>query len=561
MTESNPNPPSAPEASLVKRQRPWWVKLLRWGSLGLASLVTLLVLVLVLDSWRGQRAWQKYRTEMEAKGAIFDLKGMIPPSVPDEENFAMTPLLKPVMQLDSAAGRPPVESPTNWLEATIEQRVKFLRIHGPEPTFQHLPNGNEIIRSRNEFRDSLPELGNWQLGRATDLVQWQHYYRAVTNFPSPSQSGNPADDVITALSLYDVELTELSEASRRPFARFDIDYLKEPSVAILLPHLANLKGIAQVAALRASAELALGQAERALEDIQIALRMSDSISAEPILISHLVRLSVLNAALGPVWEGIVEHRWNEAQLRQFDSHLAGMDLIAELQHCMKGERCFGNDTLEWLIRHPQKIAALGEIGGGGAAQVSIAAIVLGKLVPKGWLRFEQLNYNRLFDDSLLNHLPESAAGLDVASLQSAAATTTGKLKEKHPPFKAITSHHVFAQLMLPALEKASLRSVNYQAMLNQARLALALERHWLARGTYPETLEKLVPEFVSVLPPDPVNHKPLGYSRVGESGFKLWSIGWNLKDDGGQVVMKSGSTEAIDFERGDWVWPALAVGD
>lgn len=550
MTESNPNPASAPEASPVKRQRPWWVKLLRWGSLSVASLITLLVLVLAVDSWRGQRAWQKYRTEMEAKGVIFDLKGMIPPPVPDDDNFAMTPLLRPALDMH------PTEVPdgkggmTRWKDPAGKERLDSISTRGQMP-YVDGPNG-----------EKLPNDTHWQLGQVTDLKSWQQYYRAITNFPTPPEPGHPAADVLLALSRFDAEIAELREASRRPHARYDIAYDEEPPIAILLPHLGSIRGIAQVASLRASAELALDDQDAALADFLLALRLSDSVSAEPILISHLLRLTVFNVAIRSVWEGLMEHRWNDAHLRQIEARLARLDFITELHQAMRGERAFGNTTMEWIIRNPHMISTLATTKSvGGSSPDSMTARALGKLIPKGWMRFEQLNYNRLFDDLLLNHLPESAAELEVASLQRAAAATTEKLKEKHHPLKAITSHHVFASLLLPALETASMRSVNYQAMLNQVRVALALERHWLARGTYPETLEKLVPEFASVLPPDPVNRKPLGYSRVGDSGFKLWSVGWNLKDDGGQVVMKSRSTEAIDFERGDWVWPALAVGD
>jgi hypothetical protein len=38
-----------------------------------------------------------------------------------------------------------------------------------------------------------------------------------------------------------------------------------------------------------------------------------------------------------------------------------------------------------------------------------------------------------------------------------------------------------------------------------------------------------------------------------DNAFTLYSIGWNEKDDGGEIVMKPNST-ARDLSQGDWAW-------
>ncbi len=69
---------------------------------------------------------------------------------------------------------------------------------------------------------------------------------------------------------------------------------------ILLPHLARLKRCGQVLQLRAIAELQNGQSEKALDDVKLMLRLADSIRTEPFLISHLVRIAMLQIALQPI---------------------------------------------------------------------------------------------------------------------------------------------------------------------------------------------------------------------------------------------------------------------
>jgi len=61
---------------------------------------------------------------------------------------------------------------------------------------------------------------------------------------------------------------------------------------------------------------------------------------------------------------------------------------------------------------------------------------------------------------------------------------------------------------------------------------------------YPETLSQLVPEFLDKLPTDPSSGKPLVYRRDG-CGFIVYSVGPNMKDDGGKEPAKDADTEDI----------------
>jgi hypothetical protein len=68
---------------------------------------------------------------------------------------------------------------------------------------------------------------------------------------------------------------------------------------------------------------------------------------------------------------------------------------------------------------------------------------------------------------------------------------------------------------------------------------IALERHRLKHGGYPQGLAELVPEFLAQLPLDPWSGKPLGYKRTDPAGdaagrsFILYCVGGDRSDDGG----------------------------
>lgn len=110
-----------------------------------------------------------------------------------------------------------------------------------------------------------------------------------------------------------------------------------------------------------------------------------------------------------------------------------------------------------------------------------------------------------------------------------------------------------AQIALPALMGQIERMARLQSALDQAAIACALERHRLARGAYPSMLAELHPTFLAQIPHDIVNGQPLRYARQGE-GFRLYSVGWDLRDEGGRLVWNTDSKPFLDPAKGDWPW-------
>src|SRR5215470_10122905 len=65
------------------RARRWWF--------ALACFITLIALFYAVENWRGKRAWEQCRRELQAKGAILDWSAYIPPPVPDDQNAYKAP--------------------------------------------------------------------------------------------------------------------------------------------------------------------------------------------------------------------------------------------------------------------------------------------------------------------------------------------------------------------------------------------------------------------------------------------------------------------------------------
>lgn len=84
------------------------------------------------------------------------------------------------------------------------------------------------------------------------------------------------------------------------------------------------------------------------------------------------------------------------------------------------------------------------------------------------------------------------------------------------------------------------RNVHHTYCRSQARLTLiefyvALRRHHLDTGRYPAKLADLSPKYLKQIPADPFGGKALRYRLVDNGkSYLLYSIGPNLKDDGGK---------------------------
>lgn len=482
---------------------------------GLAIAATLIALLFAEENWRGKRAWEQFKREWEAKGERFDLAAFIPKSVPDEQNFAMTPLLAPL--LDYRYDEQMKEA--KWKDSNALQRAQQISVSDQK---------------------NPPPFGRSEKAEFTDLRLWQQYYRSNTNFPSRPQPGEAAHDVLFALAKFDPVVQELREANRRPYAIFPVHF--DENYQALLPYLAVLKKLSVVLRLRATALLETGQLDEAVQDITLSFRLAEVLKPEPLLISQLVRISITQIAIAPVWEGLAKHQWKEPQLVELQRALSSLQILEDYGNTLRGERAFSNDLIDKMRR--RQFTGWGDLGDDSGI-LSISRLT-SFLAPSGWLYHNQLNISRLHQENTLRLIdaaqhrvfPDRCRGLDDL-----------------PEIKRATPYNVFARLLFPAVSKTAQKTAFGQTMIDQATVACALERYRIAHGEYPENLAVLAPRFLKRIPSDVINGEPLKYRRMAGGQFVLYSVGWNEKDDGGvAAARKKGSTPGQDLDQGDWIW-------
>ena len=513
------NEPSQP----VNRSFPFagffsW-RIVRRFAFAIACFITLIAIVWNVENWRGKRAWEKHKRQWLAKGEKFTVAEMAPPAVPDDQNFAMSPFIRPLMNPSRAP-----EGGVFWQDTNALERLKKFQVANSTPE-----------------RTNRLTIGNAEKGTFADLNAWQEFYRGDTNYPQVASPASPAQTILTALSRFDPELRELREAAARPYSRFPVEYAYEPSFAVLLPHLAQLKAIVQATHVRATAELESKRSDDAFADLKLGCRISDSIKDEPILVSHLVRLAMLGINLQTLREGLLRHAWNDAQLAEFDKYLASLNLLAEYGQAMRGERAFGVGSVDWLRRQGFRGGGIDYLSSPDGQSGSSGVMIM----PAGWFYRNMLNISEMHQDFTLPAVDEKAHR---AFPKRCEEMETRLHKEQRGPY------NILAQLLLPAVSKSVQKSTRMQLFVDAARIACALERYRIANGALPETLDALAPRFIEKLPTDLINGEPLHYRREADGSYLIYSVGWNQTDDGGQIVWGKGSDPAVDARKGDWVW-------
>lgn len=373
--------------------------------------------------------------------------------------------------------------------------------------------------------------GNWALGQRADLKALEASLEGQT--------------LASLLAAYGQPLKDLSEAAGRPHSRLLRDYgtLEDFTVPLL-----GWRNGARVLRLRSQVALQEGRSEDALQDALLGLRVVQHLQQEPHLISQLLRIAWTNLILQPIWEGLQDRRWSSEQLARLQEGLEPLDLLASWSRSLRYERTWMRSQVEaatqgafgedWFTFQADQGTGLGAWARRWGRRV---------MLPEGWAyqsfamteRFQvELADENLRPDQHQIRVKQRASTL--RAIEEEGRSLIGKL----------------ALMQLPAIATQDLRVARAQVGLDHARLACALERHRLARGSYPEALEGLVPAYLPDLRPGLLEGIPDRYARTGR-GFRLHSVGWNLTDEGG-VYADASLENPKRLEHGDWVW---SVGD
>jgi hypothetical protein len=487
------------------------------GCLGfVAGLVVLVIFFYVEEDWRAAHEWAALKAKWEAKGVSFDRQAYTPAAVPDEQNLAAIPLFE--LEPDSETSK--AMEPLALQKAT--------RVNQP---------GKELPAS---------EVGSWQKGEPLNIAKIQE--TIAKSYTEAFPNSTPPADMLAQLDALYPFMADLREASKtRPLCRFNEDYgMAMPAARPLGPLTAQIR-VSKILTLHANLALAGHQPDIALADLQVNFKLMSGLMQDPSLVGGLVAVALNAIATSAIFNGIVLHSWNDAQLAALEDELGRVDFLQNYQFVMRSEAIA--ETVPNYDIFKKNISYRASMLSG---QSSSMTWWIAFLEPLGWVDFNkistveiELNGSETVDPKAHRMFPGQADDL------------INKANEDRWDSSAPWSF-LYTVASGPVVAVA-VKFAQAQVWIDETRIACALERYRLAHDAYPASLDTLAPAYIPDIPRDIMTGDPYHYVLRADGTFLLYSVGWNQLDDGGQAVYKKDVPTQVEPKEGDWVWPTPQV--
>ncbi len=347
-----------------------------------------------------------------------------------------------------------------------------------------------------------------------------------------------AGEILKEFERSEPKLQEFYAECEKPASRLASDYQSFAHGEIPLTSF-NFRTCAQSLTLHASAELALSRNETALRDIKACIRLANCLTNEPGLIAQMIHIAINQLVIDPIWEGLASRRWSDGQLDELKVSLSKINLIPSLLQGLRANRAMENAI---HLKRSQKLLRESLYYWDSQKEPlsrKFTRFVV-PYVPRGWIYQNLIKINEDYQDTL----DTVETLLPVISPRKCNETSDQlqiEQKELRNPY-----NFLFAELGAN-FTKAITAAVRNQTEINEAVIACALEQYRLRHGSFPDSLEKLSPDFLRKIPHEIVNGEKLKYQVTDDDQYVLYSVGWNDKDDGGKP-------DDYRNNDGDWVW-------
>lgn len=352
----------------------------------------------------------------------------------------------------------------------------------------------------------------------------------------------------------------------------------------LMPHLGPLRGTVQ--SLRCDTLLALHEQrlDDVVENLRVAAVLVELLSHETVLINQLVRVAVAEQALGGMlWQALQADGWTDAQLAAIQSawepprFLPGLARAFQMERAMVAPYFQGRKgDLREILDGGGWSYVFGDDSGPGAEDGTLREW-FGPILDQGqrlrrlafielW-KFAWAEQDQLFHCQAVQRVVEAVrtatnarnvAGLGRAgeAMVSGSSGLLEALPKHHSTY--VRARHWFSFTALQASGLSLGKAAQTECRREMSVAALGLKRYRLRHGQWPESLDALVPQFLSELPRDWMNGEPLRYRRNPDDTFTLYSVGLDGKDEGGDPAPRAG-TKVSFFHGRDMVWERPAT--
>jgi hypothetical protein len=290
-----------------------------------------------------------------------------------------------------------------------------------------------------------------------------------------------------------------------------------------LPPLHEIKTAVKLLKLEAILHIENGDGKSAIRSTISSFGIARSLAKESMIISQLVRVACQNLAATTIEYCINRVELTDEQLAELIEYIHNAERISDMSCAFVGERCMGIS----FFKAPESMNP-DDISG-----IPFRPILeLYKAV--GMADADAILYLDIMDEYIKSIQLPPAQRLEAAKAIDTRLQSTSQV-------------HIMLHSIMPALSRITIIDLRTIAYLRTARTALAIERYRLAAGRLPDTLADLVPAYLDAVPTDPFDGNEMRYKKL-ETGFVVYSIGEDLRDDGGTEEPSRKTKEAPTWD-------------
>ena len=325
-------------------------------------------------------------------------------------------------------------------------------------------------------------------------------------------------------------------------------------IGVLLIDTYHFRNLARALCFRAQIQAVKGEYSQAFDNLIVCYKFGRLTGqGEKSIIEQLVGIAIQAMAVKNI-RGILSFYPVGAEelavlQTDFAEAQAGQDfgirlLFEKLVVYDEIQRCFTEDRLGGGHPYLRRLQALTGGGGMGDSEISpnaFVGIILFFHPDKAKTRQTVDEYYDFF---------EKTSKMSPAELKLKSIDLNKQLE-------SMVKGNIFLNIMAPALGTVYKTSYRFKADVQSVPIIIASMRFKIDKGQYPKDLAELQQfGYIKEIPIDPFSNQPLVYKKTADN-FTLYSVGFNFKDDGGQVYRdEKGKLQLWHDEFGDAVfWP------
>jgi hypothetical protein len=303
--------------------------------------------------------------------------------------------------------------------------------------------------------------------------------------------------------------------------RYPVDF--SMGMRALCPYLSPIRTGAQLLNLQAILHTENMQPELAVRSTTSIFGLARSLSKEPMLISQLVRIACQALGVSCLERVLNRTELTDGQLFQLGRMVTNAQDLSAMNRAFAGERCFGIE----FCREPttRGLQLVGEPTPSAPLMVLYRAVGLSDK--------DAVLYLDLMDGYI------KASKLPLHQRRDAADAVEDK-------FSKISKIHFLVRIFMPAMSRPTVLDARAIAGLRTAQVAIAIQRYRLTAGELPDNLTDLLPTYLDSVPKDPFDGEDMRYKKL-DTGFVVYSIGDDRKDDGGKERPRKSGEENYDI--------------